>query len=174
MNAIPSLSTEGYIRHCLAGGPALEILHDSHGKPFAVNSTFSFNPSHSSSMIALYVSDLSDAVGCDIQRCDRKYSEQEIAKLAFEEDEISWFQENNISFFLMWSMKEAFAKADGRSIFSMHSLGSIMGKLEMFRVWHIRSNGIDYYLSVYPAYSDVTICPESSMQVQQCTLPLFR
>ena len=148
-----SISSDDYMKLCLkrfAGIDNAVIRRDGNGKPYVDDIPYSFSLSHSASLISFCLSPL-PSVGIDIQRTDRKYIENKIAMKAFEKDEIEWMNDNNIPFFLLWSMKEAYAKADGRGIFAFHRLGSIIPELGKFKAWNIRSGDIGYYLSVYPA-----------------------
>ena len=148
-----SISSDEYIRLCLkrfAGIDDAVIMRDGNGKPYADGLPFSFSLSHSASLIAFGLSPL-PSFGIDIQRTDRKYRESDIALKAFEKDEIEWMERNSVPFLLLWSMKEAYAKADGRGIFFFHELGSILPVLSDFRTWEVNDGAIAYYLSAYPA-----------------------
>ena len=172
MNA--DLNSDAYIRDSLerfCGVSRAVIERTPEGKPYDAEGQCSFSLSHSAKLISIYISSL-PAVGCDIQRTDRKYSEKEIAAKAFEIDEIEWMERNSIPFLLLWSMKEAYAKADGRGIFFFHDLGSILPVLSEFRTWEANDGSIDYYISAYPA-DDCTrlILSDSGFQVRQYMLP---
>ena len=88
MNA--DLNSDAYIRDSLerfCGVSRAVIERTPEGKPYDAEGQCSFSLSHSAKLISIYISSL-PAVGCDIQRTDRKYSEKEIAAKAFEIDEI--------------------------------------------------------------------------------------
>ena len=169
-----SISSDDYIKLCLKRFGDIDdavIRRDENGKPYVDDISCSFSLSHSASLISFYLSPL-PSVGIDIQRTDRKYRESDIAKKAFEKDEIEWMERNSIPFLLLWSMKEAYAKADGRGIFFFHDLGSILPVLSEFRTWEANDGSIDYYISAYPA-DDCTrlILSDSGFQVRQYMLP---
>ena len=174
MNA--DLNSDAYIRDSLerfCGVSRAVIERTPEGKPYDAEGRCSFSLSHSAKLISIYISTL-PAVGCDIQRTDRKYSEKEIAAKAFEIDEIEWMESNSIPFFLMWSLKEAFAKADGRGIFLFHQLGSVLPHIHLFRSWIVNDGPDSYFLSIYPAGDTEIILSDTRLQVQQYMLPLSR
>lgn len=168
------VDSDAYIRDSLerfCGVSGAVIKRTPDGKPYDADGRCSFSLSHSSKLISIYISSL-PSVGCDIQRTDRKYSEKEIAAKAFESDEIEWMERNSVPFFLMWSLKEAFAKADGRGIFLFHQLGSILPNIHLFRSWTISDGPDSYFLSIYPAGNTELILSDTRLQAQQYTLPL--
>jgi 4'-phosphopantetheinyl transferase len=94
-----------------------------HGKPFITNPVkkpLYFNLSHTAGKIVIALS-YRDGMGVDIENINRESNLQEIAKTIFSSEEFEFFshldkQERLYYFFLLWTLKEAYVKAQGKSI----------------------------------------------------------
>ena len=110
LNALASLYKK------VTGSLALpEIMKNSSGKPYFVNSPYFFNYSHTNGGILVALS-LCE-VGCDIQ-CQRNVTNSLIKKVFSieEQTEINSRSDKSIIFYL-WAYKEAYVKLLGSSIF---------------------------------------------------------
>jgi len=132
------------------------VVRESGGKPYSPNLGISYSLSHSKDLILRAYSDAVPRIGCDIQRTDRKYTEEEILKRIANEEEIKLMEKNNISFFLFWAMKEAYVKCLGKGIFDMASFSvvPILGKYVLFST---SFEGTEYFIAIYPKLNDAEI-----------------
>ena len=130
----------------------VKIERGNNGKPYAKDLPGSFNLSHSGKLTALYINPYSPSAGCDLQLVKGKYSEEEIAEFCFTPEERAFPG----GFFLMWTLKEAYLKAKGLSVFDMPSF-SVMPEIHRFRSWEVDTGDELYFLSVYPASEPLTL-----------------
>lgn len=99
-------------------------FHRQHyGKPFITNPVTKplyFNLSHTAGKIAIIIS-CHDGVGIDIENINRESNLKDIAKTIFSTKECDFFcqldqQQQPKYFFLLWTLKEAYVKAQGKGI----------------------------------------------------------
>ena len=106
-----------------------EITYGLHGKPaFCDGTSFWFNFSHSGDDIALFLSDEGE-VGCDIEVIRPRKNWQAIAREVFrvgEQDEINAQSPEMqlITFWQIWTRKEAIIKQQGGSVWQMAEIDS--------------------------------------------------
>jgi 4'-phosphopantetheinyl transferase len=99
---------------------ALVFGTDTNKKPFLAEPTFSaveFNISHAGEYILIAVSD--SPIGTDLEFMDPNFNYPEVAKFAFNEDEMSFISNASaplFAFYMLWSRKEALLKATGKGI----------------------------------------------------------
>lgn len=94
-----------------------------HGKPFIttpVTKPLYFNLSHTAGKIVIAIS-CHNGVGIDIENINRESNLKEIAKTIFSHDEFNFFSQLAPSeqpnyFFLLWTLKESYVKAQGKGI----------------------------------------------------------
>jgi 4'-phosphopantetheinyl transferase len=96
---------------------ALMFTYGSHGKPSLVDSDLQFNVSHShdAGMIAVA---RGREVGCDIERIEPKFADDQIPERFFSPNEVAALRllpkaDQHRAFFRIWTRKEAFIKACG-------------------------------------------------------------
>lgn len=123
------LGTEEFLRGILSQylplSPAkIRFARTHNGKPYLKDRRFNqlqFNVSHSHGKIVCAVS-LCQLIGVDIENIHRKNSLDEIAQRYFHPDEIETLQsianeqERRQLFFTLWTCKEAYIKAIGKTI----------------------------------------------------------
>jgi 4'-phosphopantetheinyl transferase len=124
-----NISTEAFLRevlsHYLPLSPAkIRFARTHNGKPYLKDRRFEqlqFNVSHSHGKIVCAVS-LCQLIGVDIENIHRKNSLDEIAQRYFHADEIRALQsitdeaQRRQLFFKLWTCKEAYIKAIGKTI----------------------------------------------------------
>lgn len=122
-------------------------------KPFLkypFNSLY-YNTSHSESYALIAIAH--SEVGIDVEKIDTSFGWEEILHSNFGKDEISWVEKSETpkdSFYLLWTRKEALAKATGKglqddlaifpSLEGVHNLYSN----EFFCSWKVNSFKIDH------------------------------
>lgn len=119
-----------------------EIIYNQHQKPEFKDHPLSFNLTHSKCFVGLIISDKSHTLGIDIESIIARKNPIGLLQRTFSNNEISWIlgREDHISiiiqsapeltlshremvrFFLLWSAKEAYLKADGRGLQGLNSL----------------------------------------------------
>lgn len=120
-----------------------ELAYTEHQKPYFKHYPITFNLTHSADFIGLVIAEGDLPIGIDIETIQRRRNFEGLLKRTFHESEISWVLKTidkvyplNISseimdhlpqkamerFFLLWSAKEAYLKADGRGIQGLHSV----------------------------------------------------
>ncbi len=119
------IAGRGFLRVTLADyvrcePAALQFAIGEHGKPFLAGHALEFNVSHSGDCWALAVSDL-DTVGVDVEIIKARAGMRGIARRCFSVGEFEhWLtlapDEQELAFFRLWTIKEAFVKAVGRGI----------------------------------------------------------
>jgi 4'-phosphopantetheinyl transferase len=97
----------------------LAFSYGSHGKPFLAQGEIQFNVSHSHNMGMIAVSAVE--VGCDIERIDPKFADEQIPERFFSPSEVAALRalpvgEQRDAFFRIWTRKEAFIKACGLGV----------------------------------------------------------
>lgn len=152
------------------------ITEHKNGKPHSPQLHLAYNASHSGNLISVAFSSIYTDIGCDLQKCSAKYSQDEIARLSFMQDERRYMHEHGINFFLFWSMKEAYIKYHGLSVFDMQNAGSILPRIHDFSSYSVFYQNEHYYLSVYPGERREQIivphCFRHTVQLQK--LPKFQ
>ncbi|MHC5225068.1 4'-phosphopantetheinyl transferase family protein [Ignatzschineria sp. LJL83] len=115
-----------------------EISYNDHQKPIFTNCDISFNLTHSNDYVGLIISSGSIPLGIDIEAIQPRRNFSGLLNRTFQPEEIEWILERkwDIStnpnldltpdeitrFFLLWSAKEAYLKADGRGLQGLHSI----------------------------------------------------
>lgn len=105
------------------------VCYGENGKPFFENADFHFNLSHSGSMAICAICD--SPVGCDIEKI-RKGDLLKIADRFFCEEEKAFVleaageDERTRRFFRVWTLKESYVKAEGKSLFASQRSFSIL------------------------------------------------
>ncbi|UNM95652.1 4'-phosphopantetheinyl transferase superfamily protein [Ignatzschineria rhizosphaerae] len=119
-----------------------EISYSQHQKPEFKDHSLSFNLTHSKYFVGLIISDETNTLGIDIESIiarknplgllQRTFSNNEICWILNREDHISTIKQSEpqlslhnqemVRFFLLWSAKEAYLKADGRGLQGLNSL----------------------------------------------------
>lgn len=120
-----------------------EMSYNSHQKPAFKNSNIRFNLTHSSDFVGLIITDESIDIGIDIERIVPRRNFSGLLQRTFTPIEIEWILQSSttpshpfthrestqnlqideqIRFFLLWSAKEAYLKADGRGLQGLSSL----------------------------------------------------
>ena len=115
-----------------------EISYNDHQKPIFTNCDISFNLTHSNDYIGLIISSGSIPLGIDIEAIVPRRNFSGLLNRTFQPEEIEWILERkwdismhptlNLTpdeitrFFLLWSAKEAYLKADGRGLQGLHSI----------------------------------------------------
>ena len=94
-----------------------DLVYNDHGKPYYKNSEISFNLSHCNKDLALIITK-EDKCGIDIQSVEKLSKFHNALKSVLTDSEFSWIKQNGTeeSFFQLWSLKEAFIKSIGSSI----------------------------------------------------------
>ena len=104
-------------------GPAsIEFAYSDHGKPILVGETASigFNVSHSGNWTLIAITKNTD-VGVDIEEINANVDIHEVAAMVFSQKESAHFFSLSIDaqrtfFFEVWTIKEAFLKAEGSGL----------------------------------------------------------
>lgn len=147
------------------------ILRNENGKPYSQNINIAYNLSHSGDIIFSCFSPMVKNIGCDIQKVSSKYSIHEIMEYYFYQDEINYINNNNIDFFLFWTLKESYIKYLGKSIFDIKSLGSILPFLDKFDAYSLSYNNLKYFLSIYPATTNIKIISPLMLHKELLSMP---
>lgn len=135
----------------------LRIQRTKLGKPYSDKLPGSFSLSHSGDLAALYINPFLPSAGCDLQVVKAGYSEEELSMAYFTKEERAL----GLAFFHMWTLKEAFLKEQGLSVFDMGSV-SVARRIGEFRSWTLFYGGRNYYLSLFPATDPLSLsfpCP---------------
>lgn len=115
-----------------------EISYNDHQKPIFTNCNISFNLTHSNDYVGLVISSGSIPLGIDIEAIQPRRNFSGLLNRTFQPTEIEWILEKKwdvsthptltlnddeiTRFFLLWSAKEAYLKADGRGLQGLHSI----------------------------------------------------
>ena len=109
---------------CLLGAyvglnPAtLRFVRNEHGKPRLAGNEVAFSLSHSGDQIVIALS--LTKVGVDVERIRTDVFTWRLAREVLSAEENNWLQAQGdvapIAFFRLWTLKEAFLKADGRGL----------------------------------------------------------
>jgi 4'-phosphopantetheinyl transferase len=85
-------------------------------KPYIKNTPVFYNISHSGDQILLAVS--SSEIGIDVELVNPSFEFKEVVNEYFSPDEASFIEEKHAAerFFILWTRKEAFAKATGKGL----------------------------------------------------------
>lgn len=126
-----------------------ELLKGENGKPYIAGCPVAFNLSHSRALVAAAFSSVAKSIGCDIQAEGKKYSVEGLAARAFTADERAWLKQTDSSFFLLWAMKEAYIKYEGKTVFDMAGF-SAMPIMPNLKTYSIALGDELYYIAVYP------------------------
>lgn len=111
------------LRHLLgaySGKPpgGLGFVTNAYGKPSLDTGSVAFNLSHSGDRMAVAIS-RSD-VGVDVERIRREMVAEDLAREVFSQRELTWLDAHGdrqpAAFFRLWTLKEAFLKAEGRGL----------------------------------------------------------
>lgn len=101
---------------------AHQFSDGTHGKPQLLNNkhNIKFNLSHNEQVVVMAVC-LNDEIGCDIESATRPIKVDTISKRYFHPCEHQQLQnlpveQQQLNFFKIWTLKEAFVKATGRGI----------------------------------------------------------
>ena len=99
----------------------IEFIFNKYGKPYLKNSKVKFNMSHSHNLVC-YIVTFDNEVGIDIELYDNNLNVNELSKLVFTPQEAILFddlnsQEKHITFFNIWTKKEALIKAIGKGFY---------------------------------------------------------
>lgn len=94
---------------------AQKILYETNGKPYIENSNIYFSISHCNDMVAIFVSN--NRNGVDIEQI-REIKDAVIKRVCSinEYSYITRSKDINKNFIKLWTLKESFAKADGRGL----------------------------------------------------------
>ncbi len=98
----------------------LELINNTHGKPFLKNSTIEFNMSHSRNMVC-YVIAFNNKVGVDIEFYNTTIDVIGMLELVFTKKEVELIKSLDIdeqynTFYKLWTKKEALVKAVGKGL----------------------------------------------------------
>jgi phosphopantetheine--protein transferase-like protein len=97
-----------------AASHELTIIDD--GKPVCVDGP-AISITHAGDRVACSIAESGD-IGIDLEVIDERHNLMKIAKKFFSAEESAWLkQQPNERFFMLWTLKEAYVKAIGRSIF---------------------------------------------------------
>lgn len=117
---IKKIVPENTKKQCLAAGllinhlfPDKEVKIGAYGKPY-IEDGFEFNLAHSGKYVIISVSS-DKAVGCDIEQL-REYKYQKLGKIVFHRNETETLnnaENQQETFFDLWTKKEAFLKCTG-------------------------------------------------------------
>lgn len=120
-----------------------EIIYNQHQKPIFKSSDITFNLTHSTDFVGLVISSESCALGIDIESIMPRRNFLGLLQRTFEPQEICWIlkttktqfaniiqaqqpltlkEDEMVRFFLLWSAKEAYLKADGRGLQGLNTL----------------------------------------------------
>jgi 4'-phosphopantetheinyl transferase len=87
-----------------------------HGRPFISSPSaraLHFSLSHSDGLVAIAIARTAD-VGVDVERTTRRVEFELVARRVFTAREIAWMDGRRDRFFVLWTLKEAYAKARGQ------------------------------------------------------------
>ena len=113
----------------------VEFINNKYGKPYLKNSKIKFNMSHSHNMVC-YIVTFNNEVGIDIELWDSNLDVMELSKLVLTPKETILFnslifQERHLTFFNLWTKKEALIKASGEGlsypINTIEALSAVLG-----------------------------------------------
>lgn len=120
-----------------------EIVYNQHQKPVFKSCDIAFNLTHSTNFVGLIISSETDTLGIDIESIIPRKNFLGLLQRTFETQEINWILKTNkaqfadiikadhtftlkddemVRFFLLWSAKEAYLKADGRGLQGLNTL----------------------------------------------------
>ena len=116
-----------------------ELVYNEHRKPSFKSLDISFNITHSSLFVALIIAKGNVPVGIDIEQIKPRKNFAGLLGRSFNDVETKWIlnqpnhfspviknhlltSEEMVRFFLLWSAKEAYLKADGRGFQGLNSL----------------------------------------------------
>lgn len=116
-----------------------DITYNEHLKPIFKDKNISFNLTHSSAFVALVITEGDHPVGVDIETIKPRKNFTGLFNRSFTPNETKWIlnspnihspitknhllnHEEMVRFFLLWSAKEAYLKADGRGFQGLDSL----------------------------------------------------
>lgn len=120
-----------------------EIIYNQHQKPIFKTGDIHFNLTHSSEFVGLIMSSQSSDLGIDIESIIPRRNFLGLLQRTFSSQEISWIlktteidfaervqaqdhsplkDDEMVRFFLLWSAKEAYLKADGRGLQGLNTL----------------------------------------------------
>jgi 4'-phosphopantetheinyl transferase len=115
----------GYLRELLAvkldvEAASVQFVYGFFGKPMLADSDVQFNVSHSHGMAMIAVT-RGREVGCDIERIDSSFAEEQIPERFFSPYEVATLRalpdaEQCDAFFRCWTRKEAYIKACGMGV----------------------------------------------------------
>jgi len=108
----------GTLRELL--GVKAPFVYGPYGKPFMEGSEIRFNVSHSHGMGMIAIA-RGREVGCDIERVEQKFADEQIPERFFSPAEVAALRalpaaEQCEAFFRIWTRKEAFIKACGMGL----------------------------------------------------------
>lgn len=108
---------EEILKKHISGFSLEDICRNEHGKPLINTSQLSFNLSHSRGYFALVLSN-SESCGVDIQFKENREKFDDALKSVLTDREYKMLSDikSDDDFFQMWSVKEAYIKAKGSSI----------------------------------------------------------
>lgn len=119
------VATRGLLRMILANylntDPAgLQFAVGEHGKPTLCDRQLYFNLSHTADNLAIVASDL-EHIGIDIEQIKPRSSLKQLAERCFSATEFADWRllpetQRQLTFYQLWTQKEAFVKAVGRGI----------------------------------------------------------
>jgi 4'-phosphopantetheinyl transferase len=118
-----------------------------------------FNISHSENYILIAIAD--SEIGIDVEKVDSLFDWPDILHTRFSKDEILWVKQSKSpkdSFYLLWTRKEALAKATGKGlqdnllIFPSLDGTHQLNQFEFANSWEIRSFEIDQHTKGGIAY----------------------
>ncbi len=117
-----------------------EFTYSDHGRPYFLNSNISFNLTHTDHFLGLVITRGNHPLGIDIETIKPRRNFVGLLQRTFTTTEIQWILEFTKEptfplqdplllspkaierFFLLWSAKEAYLKADGRGLQALHTL----------------------------------------------------
>ena len=97
----------------------IEFAVSHNKKPFLKQplTSLHYNTSHSENYVLIAIAN--SEVGIDVEKIDTSFGWEEILHSSFSKDEISWVEQSKTpkdSFYLLWTRKEALAKATGKGL----------------------------------------------------------
>ncbi|WP_026879515.1 4'-phosphopantetheinyl transferase superfamily protein [Ignatzschineria larvae DSM 13226] len=117
-----------------------ELAYSAHGKPYFPTCNISFNLTHTDQFLGLLITRGNHPLGIDIETIKPRRNFAGLLQKTFSITEIQWILglteqpalplQKNLTlspeaierFFLLWSAKEAYLKADGRGLQALHTL----------------------------------------------------
>lgn len=138
------------------------IYKNDHGKPILSDSSLSFNISHSNEYLAMVLCE-QKFCGVDIQVVEKRNRFEDALKSVLTDKEFAYLetQGSDESFFRLWSLKEAYIKAIGSSIWygRDYDFTSILD--EYCEQWTFCNNLFLYSTEIYKGvYLSISV-PES-------------